>query len=218
MERVRRASETQVLQLAKTRIWMLKAAGRPEKNALAIKAFVKSLGRRMTCTQCDSKAFVQKTREKLKKFESQLRPAVFVFKGLAHAVGESHVDWMCEELAAKGGLDNPQTETPEAKAKVVEEADDQAATPASQAHTPIPMSATTPGSTATTSTVVGQEEQDEEEATLSQSPKSTISRKRKKTTTSTPQARLARALGPSSQGSVAFGSDLPRRRSQRPKK
>ena len=113
------------------------------------------------------------------------------------------------------GLDKDQTET---DAKVVEEADGkEAAAPASQAQTPIPMPATTPGSTATTSKAVGQEL--EMISSQQQSPKSSTSRKRKKkTTTSTPRARLARALGPSSQGSVAFGSDVPRRRSQRAKK
>ena len=159
--------------------------------------------------------------EKLKKLKANHASlfAAFVFEGLAHAVGESHVDWVCEELAAKGGLDKDQTETDaQAEEKVVEEADEEATiivqgaptqgeTQASQAQTPIPMPATTPGSTATTSTAVGQEEQEE----ASQSHKT--SRKRK--TMSTPQARLARELGPSSQGSVAFGSDLPRRRSQR---
>ena len=70
-----------------------------------------------------------------------------------------------------------------------------------------------------------EDEEDDEEAeeaatSLLQSSKrsSIIAGKRKKPTTSTPQARLARTLGPSSQGSVAFGSGLPRRRSQRAKK
>ena len=217
------------------------AAGRPEKKAMAIEPFVKSLGWRMNCTQSDSRAFVRKTMEKLKKLKANHASlfTAFVFEGLAHAVGEIHVDWVCEELAAKGGLDKDEAETeaqaeakvveeaddqeaatPAAEAKVVEEADDQeAATPASQAQTPIPMPATTPASTATTSTPIGQEEE-AESSSQSQSPKSTtISRKRKKkTTTSTPQARLARALGPSSSGSVAFGSDVSSRRSQRAKK
>ena len=237
MERTRGASDTQVAVLVTTKLIILRAAGRPSRKAIPIDPMLKSLAWRVNMTNYASAALAKKLLTDLSNMSSKrasLFPA-FLFESLLKSIEAGlETEWFCDRLGLRGGLEQrPQqaqstpagvAETPQGKpageAQGVEQADgDQqqhAQTPA-PAPAPAPVPATTlKGSTVTSDTddaESGGEEEAEGEGKVTQPPKPKHKRK-----TSTPEAQVAHTLGPSFEGSVAYGLDSPRRRSQRKKK